>query len=173
MRTVGAVVTMVALLATACSRKEDEAASHPSATDRPATASSAPSSDAATTTTAAEAASLRFTPTPGSQSVNPTTPITVSTFAGTLTSVQLVNPDGRTVSGTMAPDRLSWSASEVLGYGKTYTMTATAAGGDGKSVSRSGKFTTVSPDNMTMPYITNESEPSTVNGAMMKYMLNE
>ena len=166
MRTVGAVVTMVALLATACSRKEDEAAaSHPSATDRPATASSAPSSDAATTTTAAQAASLRFTPTPGSQSVNPTTPITVSTLAGTLTSVQLVNPDGRTVSGTMAPDRLSWSASEVLGYGKTYTMTATAAGGDGKSVSRSGKFTTVSPDNMTMPYITTTGNEPMRNGA--------
>jgi lipoprotein-anchoring transpeptidase ErfK/SrfK len=165
MRTVGAVVTIMALLATACSRKEDEAASHPSATDRPATTSSAPSSDAPSTTTAAQATSLQFTPTPGSQRVNPTAPITVSTFAGTLTSVQLVNPDGRTVSGTMAPDRLSWSASEVLGYGKTYTMTATAAAGDGKSVSRSGKFTTVTPDNMTMPYITTTGNDPMRNGA--------
>ena len=164
MRTVGAAVVIVALLATACSRKGHEAASSPSATASPTSSSSETSPSAATTSTAAPAA-LQFSPAGGAQSVNPTAPVKVSAFDGELTSVNLVNPDGKAVSGTMAPDRLSWSATEVLGYGKTYTMTATAANGDGRPVTRSEKFTTLTPGNMTMPYITTTGSAPMQNGA--------
>ena len=123
MRTVGAVVAIVALLATACSRKEDGAAASPSATDRPTSSSSDSSSSAATSSSAAPAA-LQFSPAAGSQSVNPTAPVKVSALDGELTSVKLVNPTEGCVSGAMARDRHSWSATEVLGYGKTYTLTA-------------------------------------------------
>ena len=89
----------------------------------------------------------------------------VSALDGELTSVKLVNPDGRVVSGAMARDRHSWSATEVLGYGKTYTMTATAANGDGRPVTRSDKFTTLTPGNMTLPYITTTGSQPMKNGA--------
>jgi lipoprotein-anchoring transpeptidase ErfK/SrfK len=165
MRTVGAVVAIVALLATACSRKEDGAAAHPSATDRPTSSSSGPSSSTATSSSAAPAAALQFSPAAGSQGVNPTAPVKVSALDGELTSVKLVNPDGMVVSGAMAPDRHSWSATEVLGYGKTYTMTAIAANGDGRPVTRSDKFTTLTPGNMTLPYITTTGSQPMKNGA--------
>ena len=164
MRTVGAVVAIVALLATACSRKGHEAASSPSAPASPTSSSSEQSSSAATSATAAPVA-LQFSPAGGSQTVNPAAPVKVSASEGELTSVKLVNPDGKVVSGTMAPDRLSWSATEVLGYGKTYTMTATAANGDGRPVTRSEKFTTLTPGNMTMPYITTTGSTPMQNGA--------
>ena len=165
MRTVGAVVTMLALLATACSRTGHEAASSQSATASPTSSSSESSSPAATSSAAAAPAEVQFSPAGGSQAVNPTAPVKVSALDGELTSVKLVNPDGNAVSGAMAPDRLSWSATEVLGYGKTYTMTATAANGDGRPVTRSEKFTTLTPGNMTMPYITTTGSTPMRNGA--------
>ena len=58
----------------------------------------------------------------------------------------LVNEEGRPVVGIMTPDRTSWKVGEPLGYGRNYTVTATARGG-GQGASRTGSFTTLTPDN--------------------------
>src|SRR6476660_8558261 len=57
----------------------------------------------------------------------------------------LSNPEGAAVKGTLSSDQTSWTVAEPLGYGKTYTVTGTALGTDGKSVPISGNYTTVTP----------------------------
>lgn len=85
--------------------------------------------------------------------ISPTTPIEVSVTDGRLTSVKLVNPDGKQVAGAMAADGVSWRTTEVLGYSKSYSLSAVAVNSEGKAASVSRTFTTLTPDNMTMPYI--------------------
>jgi lipoprotein-anchoring transpeptidase ErfK/SrfK len=96
--------------------------------------------------------------------LNPTTPISLSVTEGRLTSVKLVNPDGKRVSGSMANDGSSWQSTEVLGYAKTYTLTAVAVNRDGQSVKWTRKYSTVSPSNLTMPYINTTAGGSMDNG---------
>lgn len=89
----------------------------------------------------------------GSTAVSPTVPIKVGVTGGTINSVTLRNPDGLLVKGALAANKLSWQSAEPLGYSKTYTLTATAANAEGKSSTRTTSFTTVTPNNLTMPYI--------------------
>jgi len=75
----------------------------------------------------------------------------VSVQGGTLTTVQLTNAAGKQVKGAQSADGLSWTNSEPLGYGKIYTLSATATGVDGTRVVKTAKYTTVTPSNQTMP----------------------
>jgi lipoprotein-anchoring transpeptidase ErfK/SrfK len=59
--------------------------------------------------------------------------------------VTLTNADGKPVAGQPAEDKHSWSASEPLGYGKTYNWAGTAVGANGEQVPVSGSFKTVVP----------------------------
>ncbi len=86
-------------------------------------------------------------------SFNPITPISVKVAGGTLTSVTLVNSEGTKVTGKLADDSSSWQSTEVLGYSKTYRLTAVAANGDGKATVEKKSFTTLTPSNMTQPYL--------------------
>jgi lipoprotein-anchoring transpeptidase ErfK/SrfK len=97
--------------------------------------------------------------------INPSQPITLSVADGTLTAVKLVNPDGRSVTGALAPDATSWKSTEVLGYSKTYTLTATAVNSAGVPSTQHTKFTTLTPGNLTMPYLNNTAGQSLVSGA--------
>jgi lipoprotein-anchoring transpeptidase ErfK/SrfK len=114
----------------------------------PASASPSPSTRAP-----ALAAVLKTTPANGAQAVNPTSPITVTVANGTLTAVKLTNDEGKVVQGTLSADKRSWKAGEVLGYSKPYTLTASGVSGDRKTVTTTSKFRTLTPGNMTMPYI--------------------
>ena len=87
------------------------------------------------------------------KSVNPAAPLSVSVAGGQLTSVKIVNAAGTVVTGAMNTAGSSWTASEALGYSKTYTLTASAVNPDGKPASTSKTFTTLTPANMTMPYL--------------------
>ena len=91
------------------------------------------------------------TPTPanGAEGVDPLAPVSVSVAQGTLTAVQLTNVDGEEIPGTLAPDGLSWSAVPELGFGKSYTLTATATNVAGAPTQSQTTFTTVKPDNYT------------------------
>jgi lipoprotein-anchoring transpeptidase ErfK/SrfK len=84
-------------------------------------------------------------PADGAANVSPTGPIKVTAAEGTLDEVRLSNPDGASVAGALAADRHSWTATEPLGYGRTYTWSGTARGTDGKPVPLSGSFHTVKP----------------------------
>jgi lipoprotein-anchoring transpeptidase ErfK/SrfK len=97
--------------------------------------------------------------------LNPATPISVTVDNGTLTSVQLVNPaEGKVVRGTFDVARSSWMSSEELGYGKTYSLTATATNADGKKVTKKASLTMLTPGNMTMPYLNTIAGTSLVSG---------
>ncbi|PZS23587.1 MAG: L,D-transpeptidase [Pseudonocardiales bacterium] len=77
--------------------------------------------------------------------VSPTLPVSVRVMGGVLNQVALANSDGKAVAGTLSPDGHSWTSSEALGYGKTYTWSGSAAGPDRLSVPVAGAFTTVKP----------------------------
>jgi lipoprotein-anchoring transpeptidase ErfK/SrfK len=96
--------------------------------------------------------------------ISPITPVRVSIANGRLTSVDMVNPEGRHVHGALSADRTSWQNTEVLGYAKTYTVTAHGVGSDGTAVTKRATVTTLTPGNMTMPYLTDIYGSDIVNG---------
>jgi lipoprotein-anchoring transpeptidase ErfK/SrfK len=93
------------------------------------------------------AAVAKFTSVPadGAADVPVIEPVKVTVAEGTIDSVALTNPEGKPIEGKVAEDKKSWTSTEVLGYGKTYTYTGKATGTDGKSVELKGAFTTLNP----------------------------
>jgi lipoprotein-anchoring transpeptidase ErfK/SrfK len=85
--------------------------------------------------------------------INPTAPVDVQVSHGKLLTVTMTNPAGRRVTGTLAPDGTTWHTTEVLGYGKTYTIVAAAIDGSGRVVRRRSSLRTLTPSNLTMPYL--------------------
>ncbi|MGH3718598.1 MAG: L,D-transpeptidase [Pseudonocardiaceae bacterium] len=85
--------------------------------------------------------------------VSPVTPITVTVAKGKLGQVSLTNPEGAPVVGRLEPDGTSWKTAERLGYGKIYTINASAVGDDDRSVSKTSTFTTIEPRTLTFPSI--------------------
>jgi lipoprotein-anchoring transpeptidase ErfK/SrfK len=90
-------------------------------------------------------AQVRTLPGDGAANINPTQPVSVEVTGGILRQVMLTNPDGKVVVGTLSPDQRSWTSTELLGYGRTYTWSGTAAGADAIPVPVTGSFTTVKP----------------------------
>jgi lipoprotein-anchoring transpeptidase ErfK/SrfK len=78
-------------------------------------------------------------------------PVTVTADDGVLASVEMVNENGRSLSGQLSPDGVRWATSEPLGYNRSYTLTAKARGLGGVAT-RELTFQTHSPQNLTMPY---------------------
>jgi lipoprotein-anchoring transpeptidase ErfK/SrfK len=79
------------------------------------------------------------------QNVSPADPVQVTVADGAITDVHLVNDEGRPVAGLTSPDKHSWTATESLGYNRTYTWSGTAVGSDGKQVPLGGTFHTLTP----------------------------
>lgn len=88
----------------------------------------------------------------GAVGFSPGTPVTVRVADGRLANVTLRNPEGRVVAGAVAPDGLSWTNTEQLGYSRRYTLQADAYGLGG-ATSTTMSFTTSSPGNVTKPYV--------------------
>ena len=78
-------------------------------------------------------------------------PVTVTADAGVLASVEMVNENGRPLSGQLSPDGVRWATTEPLGYNRSYTLTAKARGLGGVAT-RELTFQTHSPQNLAMPY---------------------
>jgi len=87
------------------------------------------------------------------QHLNPVTPVKVSIRNGTLTSVTMLNPEGVHVRGAIDSDGTSWHNTEVLGYSRTYRILAKGVSSDGTATTKRLRVTTLTPDNMTMPYL--------------------
>lgn len=83
--------------------------------------------------------------------VSPIDPVTVTAADGTLTDVKLANADGRAVQGQLSEDRRSWSSTEPLGYGRTYTVTAAGTGEGGTTATTTSTFSTLKPRTQTFP----------------------
>lgn len=94
-------------------------------------------------------ATVTQTPAAGAVDVGPTAPVSVSVANGTLRDVALTSPSGRAVQGALAADQRTYTVTEPLGYGSTYTWSGTAVGTDGTSVPVQGGFTTVDPQSVT------------------------
>ncbi|QUH00500.1 L,D-transpeptidase [Saccharopolyspora erythraea] len=94
------------------------------------------------------APSVEFTPQNGARDVSPTAPISAKVANGKIVNATLTNQDGKPVAGAPAPDGLSWTSSEVLGYAKTYTLVATVQGA-GPPITQQTTFSTVDPKDET------------------------
>jgi lipoprotein-anchoring transpeptidase ErfK/SrfK len=112
------------------------------------TASASPSSQGP-----AGPAVVTISATKGSVDVNPVVPITVAVAGGALNKVSLTNQAGLSVKGALNPAGTTWSSTEPLGYGKTYSLSATAVNPAGKPTTASSSFSTVEPRLLTQPYI--------------------
>lgn len=93
------------------------------------------------------------TVTDGMVGFSPGDPVAVRVTDGRLVDVELRNPEGRLVDGAVAPDGLSWTNAEPLGYNRKYTLRADAYGLGG-ATSTTLTFTTSAPGNLTKPYVT-------------------
>ncbi|MFC4004748.1 Ig-like domain-containing protein [Prauserella oleivorans] len=109
------------------------------------TANEETSSDGPATTAVARPASLILSVAPGAHGVEPAGTVTATAQGGTITQASLVGTRGTVVEGAITPDGTAWRSAEPLGYGKTYTLTATARGADGTPVTRRSTFTTATP----------------------------
>jgi lipoprotein-anchoring transpeptidase ErfK/SrfK len=121
--------------------RNDPLSSAPASSDAPTSPSASPSAAAVVITTSARGV------------VSPAKPVTVGIKNGKLTDVTMTNPAGRKVRGALAADGTSWHNTEVLGYDKTYQITAKATDESGAAVTKTAHVRTVSPNNLTMPYV--------------------
>ena len=142
------VVALLALAACTSSSGDNGAGGSPVSHHGPATQTSS----AAPTSSAPALPAVITVPKAHGKHVNPRTPITVQIADGTLTSVKMRNPEGKQVTGEVSGDGTSWHNTEVLGYGRTYRITAKGRNGDGVRTVKHTKLTTVTPNNMTLPY---------------------
>ncbi|WP_019854934.1 L,D-transpeptidase [Actinopolyspora mortivallis] len=92
---------------------------------------------------------LEFTPEGGATDVSPVDDIGVKALNAELTEVTMTNSSGEEVAGNLAEDAASWAVGEPLGYGKTYRIVAKATGGDGRTLTESSEFTTLTPESLT------------------------
>jgi lipoprotein-anchoring transpeptidase ErfK/SrfK len=115
----------------------------------PVTPSAPSSATSAPAPVVAEAAVISSSPLPDTKGVSPATPVTVSIAHGTLTSVTMTNPAGKTIAGAMAAGATSWHNTEVLGYGRTYAIVAKGHNAQGQAVTKTEKVTTLTPGNQT------------------------
>ncbi|GAA3460898.1 Ig-like domain-containing protein [Saccharothrix longispora] len=125
-RRLTALLAGVALLA-GCSANVEQGTAKPVGGDNP---------PVATFTTA---------PADGAVDAPVNTPVRVTVTEGAIDEVTLTNPEGKAVAGAVADDRKSWTTTEALGYGKSYTYAGRATGTDGRPVELKGTFTTVTP----------------------------
>ncbi|MDT5175949.1 MAG: hypothetical protein QOJ95_147 [Mycobacterium sp.] len=140
-----AVVTMIAVAAVLTSMTTDRG---PRDQAEPATARpSAP----------APPLNLVLSPPTGARDVIPTGAAWVAATSGTLTDVRLVNEQGRAVAGAMTADATAWQPAEPLGYGRTYTLTATGRGQDSSTATRTTRFSTVVPQKQSGVTLTTTS----------------
>ncbi|CCH35337.1 Ig-like domain-containing protein [Actinosynnema sp. NPDC047251] len=87
----------------------------------------------------------KFTTAPadGAKDVPVNQPVQVTVAEGTIDEVTLTNPEGKAVAGKVAEDKRTWSSTEPLGFGKSYSYQGRATGTDGKKVDLKGAFSTL------------------------------
>jgi lipoprotein-anchoring transpeptidase ErfK/SrfK len=90
-------------------------------------------------------ATVAYTPAAGTVDVDPTATATVSVEDGTFDEVTLAGPEGEAVAGGLDAGSISWSSTEPLAFGTSYTWTGSVTGSDGKVVPVEGSFTTLAP----------------------------
>ncbi|SEP54573.1 L,D-transpeptidase [Amycolatopsis saalfeldensis] len=126
-------VLAATLLVSACSSGGDTAGT-----------AAAPGAPGAGSNQSAPPATVTIEPA-NADNISPTTPIVVKAANGKLLDVTVTSAKGKAVAGKVATDGLSWTNTDVLGYGGTYKIVAHAQSTDGKSIEKDGQVTTLSP----------------------------
>ncbi|AQT79360.1 hypothetical protein B1R94_08915 [Mycolicibacterium litorale] len=109
---------------------------------------------------------LAISPGPDTLDVDPLAAVSVSATNGTLLTVDMVNEDGRTVEGVMAPDDSVWKPTVPLGYGRTYTVTAAGRGTDAVDRTVTSTFSTLVPGNQAAVRMTTTGNDELVDGGV-------
>ncbi len=158
---VAGLVTAVVLLVGACSAtgalSTADTSTNVTAAVPPASADAGPSmtggrgSASAASSPRASTAKIQVSVADGATGVSVLDPVTVRVTDGELGQVAMTNPDGVTVDGGLGADQQSWSTSEPLGYGRTYSLTATGTDPAGLSTTTEVSFTTVQPNGTIFP----------------------
>jgi lipoprotein-anchoring transpeptidase ErfK/SrfK len=101
----------------------------------------------APTVTSSSTSAMRVTATPafGSKNVAPTTPVTIQLFSATLSSMTVTGNDASTLSGKISADGRTWTLSDRMRYGVTYTFNGQAKTADGSEKAVTGTLSTVKP----------------------------
>ncbi|WP_395694823.1 Ig-like domain-containing protein [Nocardioides sp.] len=81
--------------------------------------------------------------------------VSVTATDGTISEVRLASTEGAELTGEVAADGSSWTASDRLEPGTSYKLTATAAASDGSTVTKRTKFSTqdLTLDQQTYPSV--------------------
>jgi lipoprotein-anchoring transpeptidase ErfK/SrfK len=141
-RTAALVTAGVLALLSGCTGGEGETSSAATGTSSPADA---------------VPAQLSLVPADGAADVAPADPVEVSVTDGELEDVTVTDDAGTEVAGDVADGTTEgtgiWTPQEPLGYGTTYTLTATAEGSDEQPAEATSTFTTVTPEAVTTPSI--------------------
>ncbi|WP_231644828.1 L,D-transpeptidase [Sciscionella sediminilitoris] len=88
---------------------------------------------------------LKQEPSDGSKLINPTQPVKLSVQNGSLSDVALNSSSGAKVKGEPDAQNRTWTTTEPLGYGKTYTWSGNMVSSDGKQSPVKGSFSTIEP----------------------------
>ncbi|MFG1933285.1 Ig-like domain-containing protein [Mycobacterium sp. NPDC048908] len=91
------------------------------------------------------APSISYQPADAATDVVPVAPVRVDVKDGWFQKVALTNADGKVVAGALNRDRTSFTVTEPLGYGASYSWAGSVVGHDGKAVPVQGNFTTINP----------------------------
>jgi lipoprotein-anchoring transpeptidase ErfK/SrfK len=142
-RVLGALFAVLALaLSTACTREANASWRG---------GSGVPSGDSSSNP--AGAGVVTIAPVGGTAAASVRDPVTVTAEGATLQSVTLTNVAGKQVAGEFDAERHGWHSTEPLGYGKAYSVAATATTAKGDQVTQTSQFTTVKPAKLAMPYL--------------------
>jgi lipoprotein-anchoring transpeptidase ErfK/SrfK len=88
---------------------------------------------------------LQITPAPGTADANPSAGITVRALGGGKVTKVTVRTGGDAVSGSLSGDGTTWHSSWALNTAQSYTVTATGTDGQGRPVSATSVFRTLTP----------------------------
>jgi len=131
-----AVAVAAALGVTSCQNSTSQPAGS-------AASGATPSASASPTTPAAQ---VSVSPEPGSRSIRPDEPVTVSADGGRLTEVTLTDARGREVDGAFAVGQARWSSTEPLSPRTKYTVRAVATNAAQQETRTTAQLRTLTPD---------------------------
>jgi lipoprotein-anchoring transpeptidase ErfK/SrfK len=94
---------------------------------------------------------LDITPAVNARNLPITTEIGTKVSGGTVDAVTLTEQGGGKVRGAMRPDGSSWLPDEPLKLGKTYTANVTASDSEGRTVTRTTTFSTMTSADNRVP----------------------
>lgn len=110
----------------------------------PAAPGSSPAASAGSPSSALPPPGPRVTVDPAAD-VNPTAPVHVHADGGRITGVHMTNPSGAAVAGTLSPDGATWTTSEPLAFGRTYTVVTDAVSPQGAPTHLQSTVATLAP----------------------------